>query len=48
MSDTYSKRFVAFLRAFGVKGLSEYKTFTEKEKQICKREYLKTIKDHKH
>ena len=48
MSENYSKRFIAFFRAFGVKGLSEYKTFTEKEKQICQREYLKTIKNHKH
>lgn len=43
-----SPRFRAFLVAFGVKGIEEYKTFTRTEKLICIREYLKDIKGKRH
>lgn len=32
-------KFYGFLKRFGVDGMKEYKTFTEKEKAICIREY---------
>ena len=33
-----------FLIAFGVKGIEEYRTFTDEQKRICIREYLKTFR----
>lgn len=39
----YSQRFINFLRAFGVKGLEEYKTFNANEKTICLREYARYL-----
>jgi hypothetical protein len=39
-----SARFRKFLIAFGVKWIEEYKTFTDEEKAICIREYLKTFR----
>lgn len=44
MSIEDSPRFKKFLIAFWVKGIGEYETFTEEEKAICIREYLKYIK----
>lgn len=38
-----SERFIKFLIAFWVKWIEEYKTFTEEQKQICVREYLKDL-----
>ena len=39
-----SQKFKKFLIAFGVKGIEEYRTFTEEQKRICIREYLKTFR----
>ena len=35
--------FEQFLIKFGVKGLTEYNSFTPREKGICQREYLKRL-----
>lgn len=40
-----SEKFIKFLIAFWVKGIEEYKTFTEGQKQICIREYLKDLRN---
>jgi len=40
-----SERFIKFLIAFWVKGIEEYKTFTEEQKTICIREYLKDLRN---
>lgn len=34
-------KFKFFLLKFGVKGIEEYKSFTEDEKRICLEEYVK-------
>ena len=39
-----SPKFKKFLIAFGVKGIEEYRTFTDEQKRICIREYLKTFR----
>ena len=38
-----SEKFIKFLIAFWVKGIEEFKTFTDEQKQICIREYLKDL-----
>jgi len=40
----HNKKFIAFLWAFGVKGIEEYNTFSEKEKLICRTEFFKSLK----
>ena len=35
--------FRQFLEDFGVKGIEEFKTFTDEEQQTCVREYLKDL-----
>ncbi len=39
-----SQKFKKFLIAFGVKWIEEYRTFTDEQKRICIREYLKTFR----
>jgi len=39
-----SQKFKKFLIAFGVKGIEEYRTFTDEQKRICIKEYLKTFR----
>lgn len=46
-NNDYTKdlKFYSFLKKFWVDGIKEYKTFTEREKNICIREYHRYLLD---